>query len=467
MSQGLAYRAGLQYLINAVPGATTPAMVRWRGRSYQRAGVCYAPITDEAVEAILAAWLARNPGARTDGGRVQAVTKNFLRDALLAVRAETLVADQVASGSWINPAPAGGVGPYLATDDRILDLGRLDGSGAAQMPADAGFFTLTALPVTPDASAPCAAWLEFLGETFPGDQAAVQLLQEMFGYCLWPDCRYEKFFLLYGPGSTGKSTVAEVLQSVLGEGNVGSLPLERFGERFALSGLVGKVANVVFDALDVDRTAEGSLKAMVSGEPVTVEQKHCPVHSARLTAKHVFVTNNLLRFHDTSDGLWRRLILLPFESVCPVEKRDAGLKTRLRRELPGIAHWALLGLARLRDRGEFTTSPRGAKLGAEYREESNPVATFVAQECDAGRDARVGRKDLYARYRGYADENGFEPAAAMKFYREVRSLHPQPDEEVRDGRGGDRMFVGIRLRDAGGDVMGQFRLIADGLRERA
>ena len=34
------------------------------------------------------------------------------------------------------------------------------------------------------------------------------------------------------------------------------------------------------------------------------------------------------RFHDTTDGIWRRQILLPFEQVCPVEKRDPGLKGR-------------------------------------------------------------------------------------------------------------------------------------------
>jgi putative DNA primase/helicase len=118
----------------------------------------------------------------------------------------------------------------------------------------------------------------------------------------------------------------------------------------------------------VDRAAEGTLKALVSGEPVTVEQKHCPVAAMRLTAKHLFVANSLPRFHDTSDGIWRRLTLIPFDRVCPPGRRDAGLKAKLRGELPGIAHWALQGLARLRSGGGFTPFEAGLQAdggGAE------------------------------------------------------------------------------------------------------
>jgi putative DNA primase/helicase len=303
-------------------------------------------------------------------------------------------------------------------------------------------------------------------DTFGDCPRALLVLQEVCGYCLLPDNRFEKFAIMYGPANTGKSTAAQTLQALLGDGNTGSLPLERFAERFALSALVGKMANVVFDASEIDKVAEGTLKALVSGETVTVEEKHQAVTTQRLTAKHVFVTNVLPRFTDTTDGLWRRLILLPFERVRLPEQQDRSLKSRLRVELPAIAAWALAGLARLLQLDGFSPFERGEQLIGEYRQESNPVAVFLAAECVIDADGRVGRQTLYVRYRDWAKANGFLPLSVTKFNREVRALHPQPEEEVRDGHGGDRMFIGLRLSESA-DVLQQFRLLQGGQAEGA
>jgi putative DNA primase/helicase len=461
MSQGIAYQAALLFLTGSLPGSINPETVRWRGHFYQRVSHCYQPVSDEAVQTELTRWLARNVSARTDArGNAQPLSSTFIRDAMLALQTETAIDDSVSPGSWITPPPAGAVGPYLAMPEGVLDLGRLQGGNPAVLPGSRDFFTLTALPVVPAPTPDCPCWSSFLCATFPGGEPVVQLLQELFGYCLWPDCRYEQFFVLQGPANSGKSTVAETLQALFGGASVAALPLERFGERFALAGLVGKMANIVFDASEIDRVAEGTLKTLVSGEPVTVEQKHCPVDSLRLTAKHVFVTNVLPRFHDTSDGLWRRLALIPFERVCPPEARDPELKARLRAELPGIAAWALQGLARLRQQGRFSTFERAQGLLAEYRQESNPVALFLAAECAADPDGRVGRQALYARYRDWAAANGHAALSSTKFYRKVRALYPQPEEEVRDGHGGDRMFIGLRLAE-NPDVVQQFRVLTE------
>jgi P4 family phage/plasmid primase-like protien len=451
MAQGMAYRAGLVYVAGGLPGQAMPTIARWRETFYRWTGAYYLPVTDEEVKAAVTCWLARNPTTRTDPkGKIAPVTESFVRDVLLAVRAETEVADTTAPGTWLSGPPAGSVGPFLATPGGVLDLGQLNGPTAAPLPNSPDYFNLSALPVAPAVTGTHPTWDRFLSRTFGENAAAIDVLQEVFGYCLWPDCRFEKFFIFHGPGNTGKSTVVETLQAVLGEANVGAISLDRLGGRFDLSGLVGKMANIIFDASEIDRTAEGTLKALVSGEPVPVEQKHRAIQSLRLTAKHIIATNALPRFHDTSDGIWRRLVLLPFDNVCPVEERDPSLKGKLRGELAAIAGWALGGLARLLAQGQFTSFERGERLAAEYCRESNPVRLFLDGHCEPDPEGRVARKALYAAYRAWAAENGFVPLSVTRFNREVRALYPQPDHEVRDGRGGDRMFLGLRLKGGGG-----------------
>jgi putative DNA primase/helicase len=459
MSIGPAYRYALLFLDCKVPSCVTPKLARWRGHFHAWDGASYRLVADEAVEGMLTRWLARNAAAPP-------LTKAFLGDVLLAVRSETTVPDDVLPGSWLKAPPAGAVGPHLATPGGVLDLGQLGAAGPVLLPPDPSFFALAALPVTPEAAATCPLWQHFLAETFGNEQDASRLLQEVAGYCLWPDCRYEKFFLLPGPARSGKSTAAETLQAMLGEGNVSALPLERFGERFALASLVGKFANIVFDASEIDKVSEGTLKALASGESVAVEEKHRPVGTLRLTAKHLFIANILPRFRDISDGLWRRLVLLPFERVCPEEKRDPDLKAKLRAELPGILNWALEGLARLHQQRGFSTFPRGARLAADYRQEANPVALFLAAECETAPQARVGRQKAYGRFREWAAANGHAQWSSTKFYRAVEAIYPQPEPPARDGHGGDRLFVGFALREGGG-VERQFRLLAGGQAEGA
>jgi putative DNA primase/helicase len=469
MSTGTAHEAGVRYLTSRVPGASTPPTVRWRGGYYQFDGVLYLPVTDEALEAQVTSWLTRNPGSRTDltSNRVWPIDTRFVRDVMLAVRAHGQLPDATEPGAWLQGKPAGAVGPFLATRGGVLDLGQLAVGPAALLPAGPDFFALSALPVAPDPAASCPTWLSFLGATFCHGPGAVNLIQELFGYCLLPDCPFEKFFVFYGPANTGKSTVAEVLQGLLGAGNVSAVPLEQLGGQFALANLMGKLANVVFDGGEVTCAAEGTFKALVSGEPVEVNAKHRPVRTMRLAAKHVVLTNVLPAFSDTSDGVWRRLVLLPFERVCPPDQRDPALKQRLRSELPAIAHWAVRGLARLLQQGRFTAHEEGERLSAEHRRDCNPVALFLSEKSVPDHDGRVGRQELYARYRQWAEAGGMgRPPSKTKFNRAVAAIYPQGDGEVRDGRGGDRMFVGFRLDDSA-DIVRQFRVLDEGREERA
>jgi putative DNA primase/helicase len=459
MSHGLAYRAGLTYLAGGVPGHEPQSIVRWNGTFYRWSGVCHRPASDEEIKSAVTRWLARHPAVRTRGQKAQEVTEAFIRDVMLPIKSETEVSSELQPGTWLHSAPAGVVGPCLATPGGILDLGRLHEPTLTLLENSSEFFTLTALPVTPDPESARTTWERFLAETFEDNLAAITLMQEAFGYCLWPTCLYERMFLFLGDGNTGKSTVVETLQGVLGESNVSSISLERLGGRFDLAGLVGKLANIVFDAADADRAAEGTLKTLVSGEPVPVEDKHKPIRTMRLAAKHFIVANVLPRFHDTSDGMWRRLVLLPFARVCSLERRDPTLKARLRDELPGIAYWTLQGLSRLLSQGCFSIAERDQELVAAYRKESNPVAVFLDSCCQADPDGRVGRRTLYAAYRSWARENGFVPVSVVRFNRELRALIPQPEGESRDTRGGDRLFMGLTLRD-NNDIAKQIKLMA-------
>ena len=81
----------------------------------------------------------------------------------------------------------------------------------------------------------------------------------------------------------------------------------------------------------------GALEAP-SGDRIRVEFKYHDPSDALPTARLIFATNELPAFLDTSEGLWRRLLVIPFEVTIPEERQERDLAGRIcRRELPGFA----------------------------------------------------------------------------------------------------------------------------------
>lgn len=71
-----------------------------------------------------------------------------------------------------------------------------------------------AAPYDPDAT--CPRWTQFLREIFDGDVALIDFMQRSLGYALTGDTTEQVFWILYGLGADGKSTLLRVIYTVLG-----------------------------------------------------------------------------------------------------------------------------------------------------------------------------------------------------------------------------------------------------------
>jgi putative DNA primase/helicase len=189
----------------------------------------------------------------------------------------------------------------------------------------------------------------------------------------------------HGEGCNGKSVACAALAGLLGTANVSNVPLERFGDRFSLASTLGRLANIAREVGEIEKVAEGQLKAITSGDPVTFERKYLSPIEAVPTARLVFSSNNRPRFLDRSNGIWRRILLVPFRVEIKQEEKVAGMDKVTwwedQGELPGLLNWALTGLQRLRKQGKFTDPDICRQALAEYRTESNPVQMFLEQNC--------------------------------------------------------------------------------------
>jgi P4 family phage/plasmid primase-like protien len=353
--------------------------------------------------------------------------------------------------------------PEGRQEDRLaLANGLLDPDEGALRPHTPDWFSTVCLPFAYEPAARCARWLEVLGRNLEGDGGRIALLQEFFGYCLVRSTDAQVCLVLVGEGGNGKSVALAALQAVLGDGNVSTVPLEDFGRRFAMVQTLGKLANVCAEVGELDRTAEGTLKSYVSGDRMTFEWKGKDAFTARPTARLVLSTNNVPRFADKSEGVWRRLLLVPFNRRVPEGERVHGMDKPEwwveQREAAGIFNWALEGLRRLRANGMRFTVPAVCRAALdEHRRDSDPARDFLLQHYVADEKARpFPSRWLYKTYLEWCEENGHKyRLSANTFGKQVRRVFGSADSRPHRCEPGEngvqKAWFGLRPR---GEVTG-------------
>lgn len=388
------------------------------------------------------------------------VTAQTVANAMHAVHALTSLPDNLDQPTWLGGKFSGRhPRDFVSLTNGILDvsaaitaieadpLDEFPGVLAAALaPHSSLWFAQTAMPYHFDPTADCPRWRAFLETNLEGDEESIAMLQEWFGYCLTPDLSYQKFLMMEGEGRNGKSVICCVLRAILGGDNVSHVPLELFGERFALTQTLGKLANIASEVGEIDRAAEGILKAFVAGDRMTFDRKGINAIEAVPTARLVFATNNRPRFSDRSTGLWRRMLLLSLTYQVPDGQQVYGMDSPeyWRDELPGIFNWALRGLVAIRRQRGFTQSSKSREGVAEYQRETNPARQFLQEQYEVSEGGIVECNTLYQHYTAWCKSSGFSPLNSSHFGREVLRVFKSAEKKrVGDRSGRAYCYVGI------------------------
>ena len=333
----------------------------YRGQFWSWNGRYYIPYEMEEVSRRFHRWLYRTFGP------VEA-NPTFARQVSDCAASETMIASttampcyveksgQIANRNWIN----------LTNGNFDLDVLIRGEDKPILLPQSPRWFTPVGLPYGFTAEAVCPLWDQFLLRIMEGDQERISFLQEWLGYNLVLDTSLDRFVIFEGPGGNGKGVFLDVMTEILGRDNVSHVPLEQFGDRFQLTPTIGKLANIVQEISDVAKPNEGTLKAFVSSTGrIGIDRKNKDPISIKPTARLTLACNKRPHWSDRTDGIWRRLTIIPFRISLTQAEMDRGLTDKIiNSELPGVFLWALAGLLRLKQRGDFVT-PQVARATAE------------------------------------------------------------------------------------------------------
>ena len=284
------------------------------------------------------------------------------------------------------------------------------------------YFSTARLPYNYDKGARCPRWEAFLDDVMQADTQRSELLQEWAGYMLTDSLRFQKFMLLAGEGGNGKTVFTTLIEKMVGLENVSHIPLSLFGDKFSLASTLGKMLNSTSESSHgINELCETALKSYTSGDRMTFERKYREPISAHPTAKIMISTNQLPNFADKSNGVWRRLLFVPFDRCIPADEQDPHLIDELSAELPGIFNWAYRGLLKLLADGQFI-EPRRCKMAlAEYRRDTNPARVFLEENYTEGFEFEgIPCGEVYHAYVAWCSQNGYRPLNANNFGKEVK-----------------------------------------------
>ena len=259
---------------------------------------------------------------------------------------------------------------------------------------------------------------------------------EMIGYILFePDLNPPAIFVLYGPAETGKSALANMIEALVGSDSVTHLDMKLLTAKFGPAEMENKWLNICTETgSESARTTEFNgemLKAMSSGETITVQHKHGQPFQIKPTAKILFCTNTPPDFGDDSSGLYRRLYIIPCRQPQDSKQRiyDA-LKTP--ESLSWIVNHSYEAYCQFKANGSVFSQSALMDKEKSFFKSQNPMMDYLQTVFGTDNKDEIADKivndpelcyttQLYASYSEYTHMTLSHPLSRKKFVERIRN----------------------------------------------
>ena len=305
----------------------------------------------------------------------------------------------------------------ICVGNRILDLTEIGrGTEGAEVNShhhSPEYKFLKRIPVNYNSEADCPEFDSFLDELL-SDEIDKQIIYEMFGSCLWPGCPYKKAFFLHGEGNNGKTTLLKVLSKMLGSENVSGCSLHQLTDnRFALSDLYGKYANIAGELRNQKLDKTDLFKRLTGGDEVRGEEKGKEAFDFHNKATLIFGLNEIPRITDTTDGMLSRLRFVEFPNqftgadAVPTHRLMERIASE--KELEGILNKSISALADVFQRDGFVEEETPQQTREFLKAQDDPMWAFKYDYIEDASGEREPKEDVHSRFNEWAQEQGEQP----------------------------------------------------------
>ncbi|WP_439507300.1 phage/plasmid primase, P4 family [Yoonia sp.] len=301
-----------------------------------------------------------------------------------------------------------------------------------------------------DDTAKAPRWSAFMSEVFCNDPSTIAAVQQLLGMTIVGGATEEKMIFSVGTGANGKSLMSNVVHYILGPYAVTAPPSllaarrsDDHGPRPDLAMLAGSrlvSINEMAVGMILDETV---VKQLAGREPMSARFLYQGLFTFQPMFSVWVRTNHKPIIKGTDNGIWRRIIILPFRRTFLPEDQDPQLEAKLLAERAGILAWMVRGATQYLKDGIKLSQAIKAEV-AQYRADSDILGDFLDEHTDRGAGFDVAQQVLYIHFGMWCASNGFRCPSKRSF---TAQLGDRGFGQRKSGS--DRYYVGLRTRPAG------------------
>ena len=291
-------------------------------------------------------------------------------------------------------------------------------------------------------------WLDCLDLIFQGDQTLIDYVQMICGLAAIGKVYVEALIIAYGDGRNGKSTFWNAVSRVLGlySGNISADTLTvgcRRNIKPEMAEVKGKRLLIAAEMQEGSRLNDSTVKQLCSTDDVFAEKKYKDPFSFKPCHTLVLYTNHLPRVSASDDGIWRRLIVIPFNAKITGKSDIKNYSEYLFDNAGGgILAWVIEGAKKVIELDYQIPVPACVQKAIdEYRNQNDWFGHFLADKCEMDDSYKESSSALYQAYRNYSlDCNEYIRSTADFYF----ALEKAGFERIKVHN--KRYFKGLRLR---------------------
>lgn len=276
----------------------------------------------------------------------------------------------------------------------------------------------------------------------------IKTAYEIIAYCCLADYPIHLIFCLVGCGRNGKSKFLGLINKFIGSDNICSTELDvlldsRFESFKLYKKLVCSMGETNFGVL----SKTSLLKKLTGQDLIGFEFKNKRPFDDYNYAKIIISSNSLPTTEDTSEGFYRRWLIIDFPNIFP-EGKDI-LDTIPKQEYSNLAKKVINILPKLLKVAKFTHQGSIEERRERYIMASNPLSLFIEFACKREYEAFMRYSELYIAYRQYLNEIK-RRAISYREFNDVLALEglevQRTSKKIGDDFVSGRFINGVRLK---------------------
>ena len=296
-------------------------------------------------------------------------------------------------------------------------------------------------------------WLDALDTIFCGDSALIDYVQQIVGMAAVGRVYMEALIIAYGEGSNGKSTFWNTIARVLGtySGNMSADALTVGCKRNVkpeLAEAKGKRLLIASELEEGVRLNTSIIKQLCSTDEIFAEKKYKDPFSFIPSHTLVLYTNHLPKVGAMDSGIWRRLIVIPFNAKITGGGDQKNYADYLvKNAAPYILAWIIEGAKEAAGNHFRIPLPKCVEDAiAKYRQDNDWLSHFLEACCETGDGMEEKSGEFYSAYRAYCARVGDFVRSTTEFYNAVEQRGFR-----REKRRSGRFVLGLSLAETADD----------------